>query len=544
MRNYIKTLRGKSSLLSKFNSSYVLFLTLTTLIYLGLKSRWITQQGDAAGFVDAMTDQSKTGDINFTYGLSTKALSRLFADAPSQIDASQFFDPDSSTSFIHWHPYLFSYIPRIIPVRIFQIENLPLGLLAASYAFGITIIYRYMQKMEIPIRYRAIYTMIVLSSPVFIESIHGQPYFDKLFFGPCVGILVYIYSENRMSKRNFIKIIILIIVSITISERVSLIVSIVVIASLILKYRFEALRDKHLLALVILSIIGVVWYFFWQRYISLNPNMANSGVNYYWMNIRNLFTPVRETLFLTFFLTLMPFLILIGRNLKLLIVAIISVIPNLVVTIGGAELTAYSTHYHSMYLPVIITLGAISLTNSKIYTKEKMFGTNSFTVLIAISFIIGFLANTHYTNINSPNTNYLNRFESYIKKVADDFGLIPPDVYTQRSATRSEYIDSVDSLKKLTGLSISAPEMFMPALTAVGFGSIDYFPIGVGQNRLIIVPFTTVNFDEVEISIYGLVPEKNRLLWSNEILKTLRKDYSLVTKKSGIYGHIAIFKKI
>ena len=115
MRNYIKTLRGKSSLLSKFNSSYVLFLTLTTLIYLGLKSRWITQQGDAAGFVDAMTDQSKTGDINFTYGLSTKALSRLFADAPSQIDASQFFDPDSSTSFIHWHPYLFSYIPRIIP---------------------------------------------------------------------------------------------------------------------------------------------------------------------------------------------------------------------------------------------------------------------------------------------------------------------------------------------------------------------------------------------------------------------------------------------
>ena len=340
MRNYIKTLRGKSSLLSKFNSSYVLFLTLTTLIYLGLKSRWITQQGDAAGFVDAMTDQSKTGDINFTYGLSTKALSRLFADAPSQIDASQFFDPDSSTSFIHWHPYLFSYIPRIIPVRIFQIENLPLGLLAASYAFGITIIYRYMQKMEIPIRYRAIYTMIVLSSPVFIESIHGQPYFDKLFFGPCVGILVYIYSENRMSKRNFIKIIILIIVSITLSERVSLIVSIVVIASLILKYRFEALRDKHLLALVILSIIGVVWYFFWQRYISLNPNMANSGVNYYWMNIRNLFTPVRETLFLTFFLTLMPFLILIGRNLKLLIVAIISVIPNLVVTIGGAELTA------------------------------------------------------------------------------------------------------------------------------------------------------------------------------------------------------------
>jgi hypothetical protein len=109
---------------------------------------------------------------------------------------------------------------------------------------------------------------------------------------------------------------------------------------------------------------------------------------------------------------------------------------------------------------------------------------------------------------------------------------------------KAEYQDLFSGIRKNISMSISAPESLMPSLTSVGFGSIDYFPVGVGSDDLLIVPFTDPDFTKVEVSIYGLVPIESRDKWSRTILEVLEKSYKLMSKKSGGFGNIAIYVKM
>ena len=83
----------------------------------------------------------------------------------------------------------------------------------------------------------------------------------------------------------------------------------------------------------------------------------------------------------------------------------------------------------------------------------------------------------------------------------------------------------------------------MPALTSRGFGSINYFPIGVGSDELVVVPFIDDKFTNIDVSIYGLVPIESREKWSQIILGELTQSYRMVYQASGITGNIAIFQK-
>ena len=524
-------------------SPLTVFLVTTFLIFKGLKSRWLLQNGDAAGFVDAMTDQSGTGDINFTYRLSAKTLRRLFTNDSSQVGASQFLNPDNLTSFIHWHPYLFGYIPRIVPIKIFDIENLPLALLAASYALGITMIYGYLQKRDVPIMFRLVYTFLVASSPILIEAINGQPYFDKLFFGPCVAILLLFFSEKRLSQASFYKISILLILSMSLSERATLFASTIMIAAVVLKHGKDTFQERRNVVLLAISVLGITWYLVWQKYISQNSYIGNSDVSNYLTNVSNLFKPDRQPLFQTFTLTLLPFLVIIFMRFSFSIIAIIAILPNLLVTIGGAELTGYTTHYHSMYLPVILTLSALAIGTAKDNSSMNAPKSKYVISLTVLSFTLGLMANFNYTNRIYPERSVFERSLAYGKTLADSFGLIPNEVSAQRSIAGNSFLGAVTSLQGHTKESISAPENFMPALTRIGFGSIDYFPIGLGNSDFVVVPFTTDEFNFVEISIYGLVPAENRELWSRTILTSLNESYREISRGSGSYGNVIVYRK-
>ena len=107
---------------------------------------------------------------------------------------------------------------------------------------------------------------------------------------------------------------------------------------------------------------------------------------------------------------------------------------------------------------------------------------------------------------------------------------------------KSELEELFKGIKEDTRKTISAPESFMPVLTSLGFGSIDYFPVGLGSTELVIVPFTDDTFANVEVSFYGLVAMENREKWSKTILDIIGNSYSLISKKSGYFGNIAIYK--
>jgi hypothetical protein len=150
----------------------------------------------------------------------------------------------------------------------------------------------------------------------------------------------------------------------------------------------------------------------------------------------------------------------------------------------------------------------------------------------------------NYAKLLNGEKPLLERSTLYAKKIADDLGIIPKNVREQREFIKDDFTKVFDSIDEYPRGSINAPEMFMPTLTLEGFGTIDAFPIGIGNRELLVVPFTDVTFQEIEISLYGLVPPANRILWSNAILKGINNSYEFISKSSGTFGHVAIYRKV
>jgi len=520
------------------NGMKFLFIGLALSIFRGLNSRWEIQQGDAAGFVDAMTDQSKTGDINFTYGFSLDALRKLFSLNPSELTSDNFLFSRTDKPFIHWHPYLFGYFVRLFP-DLFEVQVLPLLLLAGSYSLGLILILKQIQILKISISKKLAVIILFLASPIFIGAINGQPYFDKMFFGPCVAILFLLLRYKENNKYRVQKIVVLLILSFTLSERISLMAALMVFAVLILFWREVELKNREVLTIAGTCLVGIFWYLLWNKAISWNPDMQNTSFQYFLPNLRDLFFGPRNANFVIFMFNVLPFLILTLLRLRYFIIALCVIIPNLIVNIGGAELTGYSTHYHSVYLPILLCLGVLSIIdeNEKAIPKIKQ------NVLISLSIALTISGAVNTARVNA-NLDLVGTLQMQIQEASDAFGLIPDSKMAQRNAMKSELDEMFAPFGKNIEKTISAPESFMPALTSRGFGSVNYFPIGVGSDDLLVVPFVDDMFTKIEVSIYGLVPIESRDRWSEVILEEITQSYKIVSKRSGFYGNIALFEKI
>lgn len=519
------------------NRIMVAFAGLVLFMFRGFDSRWENQQGDAAGFVDAMTDQSGTGDINFTYGFSLDALRKLFSLNPDELNSENFLFSRTDKPFIHWHPYLFGFIIRLFPT-LFQVQVIPLLVLAGSYSLGLILMIRRIYTSKISIFNKLAIIIVFLLSPVLVGAINGQPYFDKLFFGPCVAILFLLFPHKENQKFRVQKIVAWLILSFTFSERISLMAALMVLGVLILFWKEVGLKSRQALIVIGTCLIGIFWYLLWSKFISWNPDMQNTSFRYFLPNLNDLFFGNRKSNFFIFISNLLPLLILTLVRFRYFIIALVMATPNLIVNIGGAELSGYSTHYHSVYLPILMCLGVVAMTEiaGKVVTRKKQ------NIITSLAVVLSILGTYNVARINT-NLDLVSTLRIQTQDAADAFGLIPMSKVAQRNAIKSELDKIFMGLIKENETTISAPESFMPALTSRGFGSINYFPIGVGSDELVVVPFIDDKFTNIDVSIYGLVPIESREKWSQIILGELTQSYRLVYQASGITGNIAIFQK-
>lgn len=528
----------KASVLAR-NPFIYLYLALTIGLLTGLQSRFLGQNGDAAGFADALSPGQSLLKLNFAYGLSIKRLRELIATNPIDLPGLSLANPYAEVSFMHSHPYIFSFFFRIFPTFSLPIYSLPLFLLASSYALGITLLLKRIAQSKLTALTKIILALATLTSPIFTEAVNGQPYFDKLFFGPCIAIIMIITNEDLTRQRNRVALLILLLLSITLSERTALMSCLITLFLLGVRFGFKPRECKENVQIIALSMIGLVWFFVWMSYVSQNPDMANLSFKNYLTNLIAAINGERRNNFALFLLNIAPFLILVFMRIALLPLCLIAILPNLIVSIGGAELTGYSTHYHSIYLPIIFALGIVSITQ---VTKKNAHGKQTTVLFFAgIALVTSFLFNSNGKLGIQDLTVQINQAW---QRTAESFGLIPGDVIEARKSNYSDVTKLFEGLAFNSKLRISAPEKFMPALVDNDLRNIDYFPVGVGEDDLVVVPYTDINLNVIEVSIYGLVPIENRPIWSDKIQKILDKSYIRVNSASGNFGYLAIYRKL
>jgi hypothetical protein len=516
----------------------LVFLGLSFSIYQGLKSRWILQNGDAAGYVDTFSSSGFGEFSSFTYGSSLFQLLKLVSIGPTTFDNQDFLNVDKDFNIFNSHAYLLPYAFMGISNLFSSIEFIPLLLISVSYASGIVLLLKLGKATGLGVTLSLCSLAIVIMSPIFYDGLGGQPYMDRIFFGPCIAIMYLIYCDKYQTVKGFVLTALLIFLVVMISERASLMIGIVVMFQLAFKLKPKRDRNAKTFTLLLIGLAAILWYFIWNLNFNFTSYSAVVTPREMYRNLTELFFGYRQSNFQTLITCLLPFGLIGLFNRKFLLLSVILLLPNLVLTIGGAELIGFSTHYHALYFPTIsfMLFAKVSQANNFLENRIRSL-IYTLSVSLAIFANLTFLTPPNQTLMKSSNLSIM------VQKIGNALGALPKNVNESRQYLRKERVELTNIHSFNQAKRVSSPEALMPALTYQGIRDIDYFPIGLGENDLIFVPFTDGTFDKVQFDLFGQVPTMDRDMWSKIILGVIEEKYIQIKKYNGSLGSVAVYQR-
>ncbi len=517
------------------------FYLLTFGFYNGLANRWQSHQGDAAGYVDSL---AASGDykLNFAYGLSPKRAIELFQMQPTQGCIDGFSNPYSEISFLQIHPYLFSFLSKFFDPRFLSIETWPLLLLSLSYALGVVTLFLLVKKstnIQVALGY---VTLILFASPLFFESLRGQPYLDRLAFGPIILILWRIYEGKYFSKKDLGIFILLCLLTGTFSERAALILAMLLLFAPIMFKGLGALNDRKTWPIFSLSLFLFTYYYLWTRFFSSGEYSGNTAFQNFLPNLSRLISGDRNLNFQILLMILIPFFLLSLIRLRHISLVILVVLPNLLADVGGAELSGFSTHYLAFILPVVAVtsgLGSVELYQ-RLNLKNKRFA-QSFTLVVLL--LINSISLNLYLNKIDSGTPHFTKIQVTGGKQLDAFGIIDKNIRQNREFRGELAFNFTKGIDRELSGAITTPESFMPTLLLHSHRKLEMFPVGIGINDYLIVPYSTEEFLDVEYTFNGAISLKNQKLWSNCIKNILNDSYVEQKKAPTVLGNYILYKK-
>ena len=527
-----------SNLRYRTNGLYLLvFFLLSFFIYRGLQSRWILQNGDSAGYVDMFRNRDIKEFSSFTYGSSLFQLLKIISDGPSVFEDKNFLNQNKDFNVFNSHAYLLPYIFRSINKSFFSVELIPLLLIATSYAFGIVLLLKLGKLAKLNAIQSISALGILLSSPIFYESLEGQPYMDRIFFGPCIAVMYLIYSNKYLTRNGFATTVLLVFTAVLISERASLMIGVILLLQVGFRLLAPSNRNIKTFSLLLISFVAIFWYFSWDSVFNLTNYSAVVSPADIFRNTSELIIGARQSNFQTLILCLLPFALIGLLSLRYLLISLITIMPNLLLTIGGAELTGFSTHYHALYLPVICFLLFAKVSRSNSFVGEK---TRTWIYMLAAT--LGVFASISFLGQSDQSKPKLENLNLVVKHIGNAMGALPADIRDSREYLKNERINLTNINTLNQAMRVSSPEGLMPALTYAGIRDIDYFPVGLGYNNFIFVPYVDNSFEMVDISLYGQVPTVDRDEWSSIISTILRAKYNQIERYTGPLGNIAVYQ--
>jgi len=467
-------------------------LILGIVVYLQVVEAYATRirasYTDTAGFLEMTNRSNVFKPLNSDYYRSTYGLGLMVSTAPDKICGLLPQINLGSPGFFSIHPYLIAFplsiISWLIPINA---AVLAANLLLMSVIGGLISLVVFMRKLDVPVIGITIFILAVLCYPVLSQSLLGQPYFDRLMFGPGVVLFLLLWWSKYRSLRVWKWICVDSVVLALISERGASLAVLLAVGYLILLHGRQVIV-KHELRMILSTGMSVLLYLYmwqtrWQNY------SAYSGMSFRSLTgeFRSIFQlPIGE-MNQVFYLTSIVFVVaalFAGRGL---LIVFISFLPNLLFTVGGAELTGFLTHYHQTYLPVVVAAAAVGMyriTNIAVFGRQHVSKT-VVAILVGASIFFGqaMVNSIHFISAGQPDL-YTSARSVWVP-FTDDF----KDANAGARSRRDQLKEIADVVKSLSPSAVSAPEDLMPALFLGGTRDVEYWPVGVGKASVVVAPF-------------------------------------------------------
>jgi hypothetical protein len=345
------------------------------------------------------------------------------------------------------------------------------------------IVYFRSRQLEVPIIISLVLFLMVAFHPAWSYSSFGQFYADKLFPPFCILYFFILHDWLTQERRRPIALLVLGVLAAATSERSI----IMLVAGTLGVYALFGFRRQwsrlDFLPLILILILGV-YVFIYMRFIQVNSDYTSfsSGVLNFFSALRrnsNDAKPIYKFLLINL-LFLVPFGFFAKRWA---LIAILSMIPNLIGSIGGAEKLGWTTHYHSAYFPflvIAIVMGASALWK----TRSRILIPITMTLAIGITLLYAFM------DPFPPTVSF-----SWVQ--IRETGLVKMVEFYTGTGSAEPIIKRTIRLKSIAahippGSDVSTLEGYMPALYEKGVKWIHFYPLGLGKSDYLIIPYTPI----------------------------------------------------
>lgn len=399
-------------------------------------------------------------------------------------------DHEAKTPVFERHAYLSLYL--MAPFHEFFSGRAIAAFINALIFVGLGFLVYFLVRTEGQgVGWALLFVLLLLAHAAWSESVYGQWYPDRLFllFGFMYAYLIY--KRLSESEVNDIALISLALLAISIHERVALMIAAITIAFLVL-YRGWRGWQKNDLVLLLLALMSASYAYVYMHYFQQNSDYASfsSQVTSFFSVVQNN-EPFRLKLE-KFLLINAPLLILSLFEWRLALIAIAMMVPNMVGSIGGAEKTGWSTHYHSMYFPILLFAACMGYIRILGWLNSFRFKVLFFlfpAVMAAALMCVDPYSLSPLTKMSYSNVKHNALLKTI--RVARGAKLIRNEQF------KAELVAEIPE-----GAVVSTSEGLVPILYDNHIIT-EYYPLGLENSDYIVLPYMTN--DDSELFVYGAV---------------------------------------
>jgi len=449
----------------------LVFIVLCLSIFNTQHSKWVYDSTISAdtGFFLEMTENIANG--NGPVSSIHAAMNNLFRNKVLSLSADELCTMELGRETEEFrrvsdsHKYYITYL--IAPLaKIFDVRAVLYMGQAAGFVLMLYLVYRLLRREQVPIALSWLFVGVVFVHPAWSQAVSGQLYVERYFIP--LGML-FLYFLHQKEKNVVIPLYISAILIALISERSSMVLGGYVVGYIILMWTSLKQDHKKHLMLIAAALIAFSVY-----EISILSNIHYQKSAFWPDSFEGLMYRLQNQVFFDKLMTFLLFSILfLGifavLEWKLLLLALAMMIPNIFGNVGGAEKTAYLTHYHTLYFPFLVfaaTVGYAKLVNRVSIAQARFVVLPLTLVMMLFSMLVSPYGRTVSFN-NMINENAL------LKDLR-----ILPDLF-DRGSSLSKYVQRFDEIKDVIpeGSVVTSPERVQAMLHnhVVNY----YYPMGL-----------------------------------------------------------------
>jgi hypothetical protein len=519
----------------------ICFLVLLASFQHGSKINFFISQLDSALMVENIDSAYEDKVLRSQIGASAlKAIATVIVQKAGEV-CSQPLREDHVESIDMFDRHAYGILYVLAPLRAISSGPAITSTLHALAFIGLLFaIYLFLRKDGLSIPSALLFSVFVAVHPAWSASVFGQFYPDRFFI--FTGFLYIVLLHRRLTGKvdNTWTLIITAIVASSLTERAAIMIGVSTLATLILyrDYRKWVRKDIFLLGLSSLILAYALIYMKLVQQNSDYGSFSSQALSFF----SNINTNEVFKLNLVKYLWInLPYLILAVFEWRLALIAFGAMLPNMIGSIGGAEKTGWSTHYHSMYFPFLIaaaSLGFLRLCRLVDRHYKKL------VLYLAMLVVVLYMAMLNPDNI-SPfwDYKYANIRNHAIMKIYEIEANFGNGVSIRKLSNNNRAV--ADAIPE--NISVSTFEGMMPSLLGKG-RTLHYYPLGIGSVDYIILSFVNNNNDEPKyFGAFSYLDADNKEALDSCLNQRIFKEYKLertVSPKDVTSSGVAIFKRL